>query len=167
MKGYQTIIIALLALALIFFGGFAAGYFYSGKSHPAAPAGTAKVDTLKIKVPYPVIQIKRIPGKIRHDTLRVYSDLNDSTTSNGYACIKVASMDTTVAGSGRASVDYFFPPVNKFDFLFQPAPKRDSLIFQTVYRDRAIYKQHWYQKDWLWFAAGSAATVFIARQANR
>ena len=167
MKGYQIIIIATLALALIFLGGFASGYFYHSKSHPAAQALPARIDTLLVKDPYPVVQIRQIPGKIKHDTIRVYEEANNPDASNGYACVKVASMDTTMIGCGRAAVDYFYPPVNKFDFLFQPAPRRDSLIIQTVYRDKIIYKQNWYQKDWLWFAAGSAAAVLIAHQTNR
>ncbi|HOT98898.1 MAG TPA: hypothetical protein PKZ83_17380 [bacterium] len=168
MKGYQIIIISILALALIFLGGFTTGYFYHGKTHSATPPGETRIDTLVVTLPAPapIIKIKKVPGKIQLDTVYVDGHPDPMPGSNGYAIIKVASMDTTVPDCGRASVDYFFPPVNKFDFLFQPAPRRDSLIVQTVYRDKIIYKQRWYQKDWLWFTAGSAAAVLIAHQAN-
>jgi|GEM_PF-2925999 len=164
----KTFLIQVFLGALLFAWGFTAGYLLYPAKHPvqAATHGTvgpqsmieptapAQIDTLVI--------IKWVPGKIRVDTLKIYDTTPNPDASFGYAAVKVASMDTTITGSGRASVDYFFPPVNRFDFLFQPAPKRDSLIVQTVYVPKIVYKQHWYQKGWLWFAAGSAATLYLA-----
>ncbi|HNX91926.1 MAG TPA: hypothetical protein PKI17_00260 [Syntrophomonas sp.] len=166
------VFILIVALALLCYGGaFLAGYFY-GKEEAAASINSAeaRIDTVRIKVPVnsePEKKLKKIPARMKLDTLKVYGCLPNPEGSNGYAAVRVVFMDTTITGYGRAAVDYFFPPINKFDFQWKPDPRPETTILKTVYVPQVVYKQQWYQKEWLWFTAGAATALVIAGQLGR
>ncbi len=125
MKLYQKTAICFLAV-LVVFGNLAADYLFVQKSRSAATSGESRIQL---------------------DPVNIYGQTE--STSFGYARIKVASFDTTIAGVGRISIDYFFPPLDQFYISSQPEARllQDEIL--ASYKAQMPYRTNWFKQGWI------------------
>jgi hypothetical protein len=127
MKPYQKVALCWLA-ALIIFSNLAADYLFFQKSRSAMTSGEPRMQL---------------------DPVYIYGQSEDSRISFGYARIKVVSFDTTIAGVGRISVDYFYPPLDQLYFCFQPEDEPTMGETRAEYIARMLCQPTWFQLGWI------------------
>jgi len=85
-------------------------------------------------------------SRIQLDPVCFYGHAENPEYQSGFARIKVVSFDTTIAGVGRITVDYFLPPLDLLYVSCHP----ESRIIQTGSRGKFLPSQtNWFKMGWI------------------
>lgn len=95
-------------------------------------------------------------------TIKMLEDSLQSSTMN----LGIATMDTTLKDHGDLSVWYWQKPVDYFTLQFDPFPLKEKVVTVTL-PPLIVYKQYWYQKDWVWYGLGVASSYIVFKNIGK
>lgn len=108
----------------------------------------AEIDDLRLRVKNQ--KIENVKAEI--ETLYVDNSSNEKFSRE----LLVSAKGDTVFEDGYLQAEYFFPPVNKFNFNWDPKPPKVIIKFKPEKR-----KLRFYEKRWFNFGAGVLSTAIV------
>jgi hypothetical protein len=146
-------LLGIILSILIFIGGYFVGI---NTYEPPAPVVITETDTLYVPSEPVVIWKTATITKTIHDT----TIITDNDTIYIESGITVARTDT-IFNEGRLGIQYFYPPVGRFNLDWRPFPQK--IIIQTVveYKDR---EERWWERKEYWLVGGVIIGAIVRGQ---